>query len=48
MTLFSHGLNYCNEHVCCLEKERTDGKLPLLFVKNPGRGVREEFGSDAV
>lgn len=48
MKLFYHGLNYCNEHVCCPEKERTDGKLPLLLVKNPGSGVRGELGSGAV
>lgn len=30
---FSSGFNYCNEHVCCLEKKRTDAGLPHQFVR---------------
>lgn len=29
---FSPGLHCFHEHVCWLQKKRTDGKLPLLFV----------------
>lgn len=50
MKLFSVGLNYCNEHVCYLEKKRTDGRLPLLFVRKllgELLGVGK-FGSGAV